>query len=86
MMMGLLIAFRLVLGMVPGISIPPFVQLGFGFTGSAFMGTLLGPFVGGALGGVVDVLDSFIGGGSWGYFFPGYTLSAIVGAFVYGKG
>lgn len=85
-MMALIIAFRLVLGMLPAISIPPIVQIGFGFIGTAFMGALVGPVVGAGLGGIVDVLDFFIGGGSWGYFFPGYTLSAIVAGIIYGKG
>ncbi|MCZ0717999.1 folate family ECF transporter S component [Aerococcus kribbianus] len=85
-LMALVIAFRLALGMLPAISIPPFVQIGFGFIGSALMGALLGPALAAGIGGIVDVLDFFIGGGSWGYFFPGYTLSAIVAGYFYGKG
>ncbi|WP_025729502.1 folate family ECF transporter S component [Atopobacter phocae] len=83
---ALIIAFRIMLSYIQPFSIPPYVQMGVGFIGSALMGALVGPIAGFALGGLSDILTFFIGGGSWGYFFPGYTFSAALGGMIYGIG
>ena len=64
------------------IRIPPF-KIGFAYLATAMLGMLFGPVMGGAAAGLGDIIKYFITP-SDGAFFPGYTLSAILGGVIYG--
>lgn len=81
--MGILLALMVLLSYVPGLNFGNLVQVGFGFLGSVFAGALFGPVYGGLLAAANDLITFFLRGSS-GFFFPGFTLSALVGAAIYG--
>lgn len=62
---------------------PAFVKVGLGFIGSVMLGYLFGPIWGAIGGGISDLVSSAIFGNQGG-FFIGFTLSAMVGPFIYG--
>lgn len=67
------------------IKLPPDLRIGFGFLTNAAVGMLFGPVVGMMAGMSTDVLGYFIGGNaSMGAYFPGYTLTAVVGGLIWG--
>lgn len=61
----------------------PIVRIGFGFLPTAMTGMLFGPMAAGIAGALTDIAGIFLFGGS-GPFFPGFTLSAFLGGFIYG--
>lgn len=62
---------------------PTYLKVGLGFIGSTLLGYYFGPLWGGIGAGASDLLSSAIFGQEGG-FFPGFTLSAIVAAVIYG--
>ncbi len=58
------------------------IRIGFGFIPLALTSMLFGPIVGGIMGATSDVLGMLIFP-KFAYF-PGFTLSAFVGGFIYG--
>lgn len=62
---------------------PAMVKVGLGFIGSVLLGSLFGPIWGAAGGGISDLVSSAIFGNQGG-FFIGFTLSAMIGPFIYG--
>ncbi|MBP2058535.1 ECF transporter S component (folate family) [Lactobacillus colini] len=79
--LGLLIAINIVLQKISfG---PATVKVGLGFIGNIMLGYYFGPFWGGIGGMLTDLLTSAIFGFQGG-FFPGFTLSAIIGVMIYG--
>lgn len=79
---GLLIAFKLVLSRL-SIPISPENRLSFGFVGTAFLGTLYGPWIAGIANVGSDLLTSALFGNN-GQFFIGFTFSAFLGGVFYG--
>lgn len=61
----------------------PINRITFGFLPSALIGSLFGPWIGGMAGAVTDLLGIFLFSSGM-PFFPGFTLSAFLGAMVYG--
>ena len=84
-MVSILIAFDIALNLIGTIfPIKVFTrQIMFTFIPTAISSFLFGPVVAIAYGIISDVLGYFIGGGAGGEFFPGYTLSAVLGALIY---
>lgn len=80
--MGVLLALMILLSYVPSLNFGNVIQIGFGFIGSVFAGVLFGPVYGGILAMGNDLLTYFLNGS--GFFFPGFTLSAGLGAAIYG--
>lgn len=79
--LGLLVAVNIVLQKISfG---PATVKVGLGFIGNIMLGYYFGPFWGGIGGMLTDLLTSVIFGFEGG-FFPGFTLSAIIGVVIYG--
>lgn len=78
---GLLIALKLVLDLFT-IQITPTLHLGFEFLVSATISMLFGPVVGAMCGGLSDIINYIIN--PKGTFFPGFTISAMVGGIIYG--
>lgn len=80
-LLGIIVAMKIVLDQFSfG---PVTVKVGLGFIGSVLLGYLFGPIWGSVGGGVSDLLTSAIFGQQGG-FFIGFTLTAMVGPFIYG--
>jgi ECF transporter S component (folate family) len=79
---GLMGALSIVLGSVASISIGPYLKVGFSAIPNIIVDAFFGPAVGAIFGGAMDLIKFFIKPD--GAFFPGYTLSAIVAAIIYG--
>ncbi|KEI01054.1 folate family ECF transporter S component [Clostridium botulinum] len=60
----------------------PIIRIGFGFIPVAMAGMMFGPLLAGIVGVVSDILGMIIF--PKGAYFPGFTLSAFVGAVIYG--
>ena len=80
----ILLAIRLALDYLPEIKLA-FSKLGPAFIGAALTGAIAGPIPAMILGAAHDILKFAIGGAD-GVFFPGFTLTAIVGGLIYGLG
>lgn len=65
------------------IQLTPELRVGFGFVCNAAIAMLFGPVVGMTAGFCTDVLGYLVNQGG-GFYFPGYTLTAIVGGLLYG--
>ena len=82
---ALLIAINIALDLLGlTIKLPPNLRIGFGFLCNAAVGMLFGPVVGMMAGVCTDVLGYFAGNLTMGAYFPGYTLTAIVGGLFWG--
>lgn len=82
---ALLIAINITLDLLGlTIKLPPNLRIGFGFLCNASIGMLFGPVVGMMAGVCTDVLGYFAGNLSMGAYFPGYTLTAVVGGLIWG--
>ena len=80
---AMLLALHAVLG---GLKIPVFSpdnRITLTFAASAAAGIILGPFSAAFVGGAGDVLGYLINPGG-GAYFPGFTVSAMLGGFIYG--
>ena len=85
-MSALLIAIQIVLNKI-SIGDPAILKIGIGFLGTALIGYLTGPWLGGVILVLVDIISNTVFS-SGGVFFPGFTFSAfisgiIAGAFLY---
>ena len=72
---AMLIAIGVILGFLK-LPLNPFVELRFQQIPIAISGFLLGPFYGGAVGALTDILSYFVH--PTGEFFPGFTLSSAL--------
>jgi ECF transporter S component (folate family) len=79
--MGLLVAMNIVLERFLSIQ-TPIVRISFGFLPIALAGALFGPVGGAVAGGLSDILGTLVAG--QGGYFPGFTLTAVLGGAVYG--
>lgn len=79
-LLGIVVAIKVVLGQFSfG---PAFVKVGLGFIGSVLLGYIFGPLWGSIGGGLSDLISSAIFGNQGG-FFIGFTLTAMLGPFIY---
>lgn len=78
---GLIIALNIILTRFINVE-TPFLRISFGFIANAFGGIILGPFFGGISSALADIIGYLLK--PTGPFFPGFTLSAFTGAFIYG--
>ncbi|MDO4271240.1 MAG: folate family ECF transporter S component [Eubacteriales bacterium] len=82
---ALLIAVNITLDLLGlTVKLPPDLRIGFGFLCNAAIGMLFGPSVAMMAGVCTDVLGYFAGNLSMGAYFPGFTLTAIVGGLFWG--
>ncbi|KRM93856.1 hypothetical protein FC56_GL000576 [Lentilactobacillus senioris DSM 24302 = JCM 17472] len=77
--LGLLLAAGLVLNQLTFGT--QFIQLGFGFVVTALIGAWYGPWWSAAVAAIADIVGTILTGG---VYFPGFTVSAILGAVIYG--
>lgn len=80
--LAMLMAVALVLNLTVSIQITESLRLGFGFIATAMMGMLYGPTCAGIAAGLVDIMQFVIKPS--GEFFPGFTLTAVLGGILYG--
>lgn len=80
--LAMLMALALVLNLTASIQITESLRLSFGFLATAMMGMLYGPVCAGLAAGLVDIFQYVIK--PTGEFFPGFTLTAILGGVLYG--
>lgn len=67
-----------------GIKLTPELRVSFGYLFNASIGMLFGPVVGMLAGTATDILNYFAGNSSMGGYFPGFTVTAILGGVFYG--
>ena len=80
-LLGIIVAMKIILSrFTVGTNI---VHVSLGFIGIAMLGYLFGPVWGSVGGGIGDLVSSALFGNQGG-FFLGFTLSAMVGPFIYG--
>lgn len=60
----------------------PIVRIGFGFIPYILTAMLFGPVIGGIYGAVTDFIGAMLF--PTGAYFPGFTISGFLGAFIYG--
>ncbi len=79
---GAMAAIAIILGQIATIKIGPYLRIGFSGIPNEIVDYLFGPWVGAIFGATLDIVKVIISGDS---FFPGFTLTAIVGAIIYGS-
>lgn len=79
---ALMIALCTVLGYLPSVAVWE-AKITWGFLARALCAWVCGPLLGLAFGFAEDILGFFLTGGGGQPFFPGYTLSTMLGVFLY---
>ncbi|WP_029233621.1 folate family ECF transporter S component [Butyrivibrio sp. VCB2006] len=79
---GMMGALAIVLGYVATIKFGPYIRIGFSGLPNQVVDYLFGPWIGAIFGGTMDIVKWFLSGD--GDFFPGFTLTAMLGAVIYG--
>lgn len=80
-LLGFVVAIKIVLSRFTiGTTV---VHVGLGFIGSVMLGYIFGPILGAVGGGISDLVSSALFANQGG-FFLGFTLSAMIGPFIYG--
>lgn len=80
---ALMTALCIILGMVPSIPLARGLSITWGFFGRAACAMVCGPVLGLVFGFTEDILSFFITGGGGYPFFPGYTLTTMLGVLIY---
>lgn len=80
---ALMIAMCVVLGYVPAVTLPYGGRVTWGFLARALCGYVCGPVLGVLFGFAEDILSFFLTGGGGYPFFPGYTLTTMLGVLIY---
>ena len=80
---AMFIALNIVLDFF-SLQLTPTLRLGFGFLTSAMVGMLFGPAMAMGTGFATDILSFLLINSRSGGYFPGFTISAIVGGLIYG--
>ncbi len=79
---GMMGALAVVLGYVATIKVGQYIRIGFSGLPNQVVDYLFGPWIGAIFGGAMDVIKWFASGD--GNFFPGFTITAMLGAVIYG--
>lgn len=82
-LMGIMLGIQIAISYLPSIKAGAFVEVGFGFIGTALSGALFGPFYALILASLSDLITALLHGKA---FFIGFTLSAGLAGYLYGKG
>ena len=80
---ALMIALCIVLGNIPALPLIGSTRLTWGFLARSICAAVCGPVLGLVFGFCEDLLSFFLSGGNLGTFFPGYTLTTMLGVFIY---
>ena len=79
---GMMGALAIVLGYVATIKVGQYIRIGFSGLPNQVVDYLFGPWIGAIFGGARDIIKWFASGD--GNFFPGFTITAMLGAVIYG--
>ena len=79
--LSLLVALNVILGFF-SVTISPTIKVGFAFLANSAAGFLFGPIPAGIAAAMCDIIKYLIKPD--GPYFPGFTISAFIGGFVYG--
>ena len=80
---ALMLALCIVLGYIPAVPLVGGAKVTWGFLGRSVCAMVCGPLMGLAFGFAEDILSFFLTGGGGYPFFPGYTLTTMLGMFFY---
>ena len=80
---ALMIALCIALGAVPAVVLPYGGRVTWGFLARSLCALVCGPLLGALFGFAEDILSFFLTGGGGYPFFPGYTLTTMLGVFIY---
>lgn len=80
---GVMAALGVVLSLFARVQIGNFIRIGFSELPNIVVDDMFGPVIGGIFGGILDVLKYLVK--PTGAFFPGFTLSAVLGGLIYGS-
>lgn len=80
--MAMLLALAVVLGFYATVQVGDYLKIGFAFIPNELTGMLFGPAAGGVMGAVADIAKFLVK--PTGAFFPGFTISGLVGGLIYG--
>ena len=84
-LLALMVALNVVLGRL-SVQFTPEIRLSvFGFLPIALAGMLMGPLYGGLTGAAGDILNYVLFTHVYGAYFPGYTLTAVLSGWWYGR-
>ena len=79
---GMMGALSVILGYVATIKFGQYIRIGFSGLPNQIVDYLFGPWIGAIFGGAMDIIKWFVSGD--GDFFIGFTITAMVGAIIYG--
>lgn len=79
---SMLLALAVMLGFWGTVQLGDFLKVGFSFLANELAALLFGPVVGGIMAGMADILKFLVK--PTGAFFPGFTISAVLGGVIYG--
>jgi ECF transporter S component (folate family) len=80
---ALMIAMCTVLGYIPSVPLFGGAKITWGFLARSVCAMVCGPVLGVVFGFAEDILSFFLTGGGGSPFFPGYTLTTMLGVFIY---
>lgn len=80
---ALMIALCMMLSAIPSIPLWGGAKVTWGFLARSVCAMVCGPVLGVAFGFAEDILSFFVTGGGGYPFFPGYTLTTMLGVFIY---
>lgn len=80
--MAMMLALAVVLGFYATVQVGDFLRIGFAFIPNELTGMLFGPAAGGLLAALADIVKYLVK--PIGAFFPGFTISALLGGLIYG--
>ena len=79
---AMLLAVQVVMNQLLGTYVTPSLYIGFGYLATSVVGALFGPAAAMLTNGLADIIGYLLK--PTGPFFPGFTLSALLGGLVYG--
>jgi len=80
---ALMVAICIVLGYIPAVPLFGGARITWGFLGRSICAMVCGPVMSIFFGVAEDLLSFFLTGGGGGPFFPGYTLTTVLGCVFY---
>ena len=80
-MTAMLLAVAVVLGFYT-LQLTDYIKIGFVYIANELTGMMFGPVVGALMGGLADVVKYIVN--PTGPFFPGFTISGVLGGLIYG--